>query len=82
MSVYFTDRERVNLCWRDHREDWRVVDRHCNYSAFNGYHRTPSDYSKLLCLFCWRVWRTKGQYADVLPELSEAEYDEWRSSRT
>lgn len=30
---------------QDHRPYWVVDMRRCNYSAFNGYHRTPSDYS-------------------------------------
>jgi hypothetical protein len=42
--------------------NWVVVDRYCNYSAFNGYHRTYSDYSGLKCLSCGQPWRTKAAY--------------------
>ena len=48
-------------------DNWRVVDYHCNHSAFNGYHRTPSDYSSICCLACGRYWRTKAKYVDGLP---------------
>lgn len=45
-----------------HQEHWRVVDRECNYSAFNGYKRTPSAYSAVRCLLCGAWWRTKAAY--------------------
>ena len=45
---------------------WVVVDRRCNYSAFSGYHRTPSDYSAIRCTTCGGVWRTKAKYVDWL----------------
>ncbi len=43
---------------------WVVIQRMCNYSAFNGYHYTPSDYSSLNCHSCGAVWRTKAKYVD------------------
>lgn len=53
-------------CAREHREHWVIVQYRCNYSAFNGYAYTPSDYSCLRCNFpgCERVWRTKAAYVD------------------
>jgi hypothetical protein len=59
------------------RRRWRVRDYRCNYSAFNGYHRTPSDYSSVMCLGCSRSWRTKAAYVDGLPNLSEKERQAW-----
>lgn len=47
---------------------WFVYQYKCNHSAFNGYHRTPSDYSSVGCRKCNTVWRTKAAYADELPE--------------
>lgn len=38
----------------------------CNYSAFNGHHYTPSDYSEIRCLDTGTVWRTKAAYVDDL----------------
>jgi hypothetical protein len=52
---------------------WRVLDRHCNHSAFNGYHRTWSAYSALQCLRCGRVWRTKAAYVDLLKDRADSE---------
>jgi hypothetical protein len=53
------------------RDAWRVVHYRCNYSAFNGYHYTPSDYSAVSCERelggCGAYWRTKAGYADRLP---------------
>lgn len=52
---------------------WRVVDRYCNYSAFNGGHRTYSDYSALVCLRCGAHWRTKANYVAQIDDRSEEE---------
>jgi hypothetical protein len=46
--------------------EWRVTHRRCNYSAFNGYHYTPSDYSNVRCRRCRANWRTKAAYVDEL----------------
>lgn len=56
---------------KDHKDHWRVVDRECNYSAFNGYHRTPSRYSSVRCLLCNSWWRTKAAYVRKLKNASE-----------
>ena len=45
---------------------WRVTARHCNNSAFNGYKRTPSDYSAVVCKRCRAGWRTKAGYVSKL----------------
>ncbi len=40
-----------------------------NYSAFNGYRKTPSSYSEIHCKHCRSFWRTKAAYADSLPRI-------------
>lgn len=45
-----------------------VLKRRCNYSAFNGYHRTPSDYSTVKCTACNFSWRTKASYVESLKD--------------
>lgn len=51
----------------DFREKfWRVTCYHGNFSAFNGYRFTPSDYSEVSCLQCGGRWRTKAQYVEAL----------------
>lgn len=62
--------EEVLECQREHREHWVVIQYKCNHSAFNGGHRTPSDYSEIACAECRRRWRTKARYADELPRSS------------
>lgn len=46
--------------------NWRVVDYKCNYSAFNGYKRTPSDYSEVECLSCGARGRTKANFVTII----------------
>lgn len=48
--------------------NWVVTRRYCNYSAFNGYHYTPSDYSTVRCQAdgCLGLWRTKAQFVGLL----------------
>jgi hypothetical protein len=45
-----------------------VTQYKCNHSAFNGYRRTPSDYSEVACLGslggCGARWRTKAAYVE------------------
>lgn len=55
----------------------KVTTREGNYSAFNGYRFTPSDYSAVRCFVagCGHVWRTKADYVDSLPDAPE---DWWR----
>lgn len=53
---------------------WRVIQRRCNHSAFNGYHYTPSEWSSVTCIACGRAWRTKAGYAYNLPDYDEAEW--------
>jgi hypothetical protein len=55
---------------RTHRDGWVVAAREVNYSAFNGYQRTPSDYSEIRCTApdCRARWRTKAAYVTELPD--------------
>lgn len=68
-------------CQKHGREWWFVVARKVNYSAFNGYHATPSDYSEVRCghpapeghrtrgvQYAGARWRTKAAYVDDLPD--------------
>ncbi len=48
--------------------NWIVYKRNCNYSAFNGYHYTPSDYSALQCHSCRAIWRTKANYVSLISD--------------
>ena len=50
--------------------NWVVIDRYCNYSAFSGYHWTPSDYSALHCHTCGACWRTKADYVGLIRDGS------------
>lgn len=52
---------------KDHRPYWQVVTRNGNYSAFSGYHFTPSRYSLVRCAACGARWRTKAAYVSSLP---------------
>ena len=54
-------------------DQWRVLDRYCNYSKFNGGHRTTSDYSSCKCMGCGHVWRTKADYVADLKDATAAE---------
>lgn len=57
--------------WRE--TYWRVVQLLCNFSAFNGYHETASDYSGLRCLYCGAFWRTKAKYVHTLKQATREE---------
>jgi len=52
---------------------WRVRQRRCNHSAFNGYHYTPSKWSSVTCLRCGALWRTTADYVDALFDVREGE---------
>ncbi len=52
------------------RSKWQVIQRNCNHSAFNGYHRTYSDYSSVTCTGCGHVWRTKAAYVRGLGDYT------------
>jgi len=56
---------------RNDHSDLVVVMRNCNYSAFNGYHHTYSDYSAVRCTRpgCEGSWRTKARYVYSLLEV-------------
>lgn len=64
-------RERAHAetmaCMAGHRAWWWCYQYRCNFSAFNGYHQTPSDYSGVKCEHCGRRWRTKAAYVEGLP---------------
>lgn len=47
---------------------WECWQYKCNFSAFNGYHYTPSDYSLVYCTACRGLWRTKAAWAGQLPQ--------------
>jgi hypothetical protein len=51
--------------------NWVVIDRNCHYSAFNGYKRTWSERSTVLCKSCGAVGRTKAKYVVRLKDESE-----------
>jgi hypothetical protein len=53
---------------------WRVSQRQCNHSAFNGYRRMSSRYSEIMCLHCGAVWRTAASYVPKLSGISLEEY--------
>jgi hypothetical protein len=53
--------------------NWEVVRYRCNYSAFNGYHYTPSNYSTVVCNNdgCNGAGRTKASFVDDLVALGK-----------
>jgi hypothetical protein len=50
-----------------------VVTRNGNYSAFNGYAFTPSDYSAVRCLVCGCYWRTKAAWVTLCRDATREE---------
>lgn len=56
---------------------WFVIDRHCNYSAFNGYRRTVSDYSTIVCKNCRAIGRTKAGYVESLKNIPKDKNGVW-----
>lgn len=55
---------------------WFILDYKCNYSAFNGYHYTPSDYSAMACAKCGSLWRTKANYVKNYKLISREAFQE------
>lgn len=53
---------------RNHRPSWYVLQRECNYSAFNGGLWTRSAYSQVRCPVCRSTWRTRAAYVPTLPD--------------
>lgn len=51
------------------KKNWAVTDRNANHSAFNGYHRTYSAYSGVICTKCFANWRSKANYINYLPDM-------------
>lgn len=49
------------------KANWVIHVYRANYSAFNGYRCTPSDYSEVGCTACGARWRTKAGYVNQLP---------------
>jgi hypothetical protein len=45
---------------------WECWAHKCNHSAFNGYHRTSSDWSQVYCPACRALWRTKSNWAGLI----------------
>jgi hypothetical protein len=56
-------------CQPPDRSHWRVIDRNCNRSAFNGYRWAWSAYSSVQCRLCGGMWRTKAAYVRGLPDV-------------
>ena len=48
------------------QRNWSVTKYYCNYSAFNGYKLTLSDYSEVKCKNCGAIGRTKAKYVKSL----------------
>lgn len=65
---------------KDRRKYHRVLDDHCNHSAFNGYY-TYSDYSAVVCLSCGAHWRSKAAYVNSLMRISTTERENWMNHK-
>jgi hypothetical protein len=76
--------KEIYACHCDERKksvqerNWGVVDRHCNYSAFNGYKWAYSIYSQIVCLSCNATWRTRARYVNVLRDAELDDRGRWR----
>lgn len=53
---------------------WIVIKRNCNHSAFNGYHRTYSDYSTVFCTNCHALGRTKANFVRYLKNANDGDF--------
>lgn len=52
-----------------------ILHYRCNFSAFSGYRRTPSNYSSLLCCHCGNRFRTKAKYVNSLKILTNKQLE-------
>jgi hypothetical protein len=93
----FIIKEKINMtqsfgCYCGERlkplseRNWVVCQYLSNHSAFNGYHRTASDYSSVVCRTdgCHGAGRTKAGYISELWALQgkrEADPHGWRVPR-
>ncbi len=69
-------------CAPEDRTAWCVLMYRCNYSAFNGRHHTPSDYSQIGCVKCRKRWRTKAAYVETLVHMSSHAWEESKAFGT
>ena len=74
MKLYSTCMERTKVV---SERRWVVLQYKCNHSAFNGYRRTPSDYSTVKCLECGATGRTKAAYVGELVRLGRVRSKLW-----
>lgn len=65
---------RCNAPREERKKNWVVTARNKNYSAFNGYKATFSNYSEIRCTCCGAIWRTKADYVNSLPNVPKGEY--------
>lgn len=63
------------------KRKWRVIQRNCRCSAFDGYRQKYSDYSSVVCLACGAEGRTKARFVSALPDYDEQEYMKARAER-
>ncbi len=54
------------ICKVKDKTKWRVLKRHYQCSAFNGYHPQYTSRSEVTCLVCGVRWRTEGGYVEEL----------------
>lgn len=56
------------VCHCNDRAHFVVRHRQHNHSAFNGYHKTYSEYSTIACTVHGTRWRSKAAWVDDLPD--------------
>lgn len=61
----------------DKMKNWVIITYKCNYSAFSGYRRTPSNYSLFRCMSCGMMWRSKASYSILVPMINEEQRKKW-----
>lgn len=66
-------------CKEHGKKFWRIVHYKHNHSAFNGYHRTYSEWSSIICVApgCLASWRTEAAYVEKLEYLKAGEHHHW-----